>query len=334
MSQPNPNNTDVILGGQTPPPVDAAVLGGAIGKNRKLAREFGWSYELVAELSKTHDVFSFETVTVNDRGDVIDRHKKQAFYYTEDLGGGIELEMVYVPAGSLSIRTADREEKIIDIPSFHMGKYPVTQAQYQAVIGKNPSYFNSKQGFPYSNRMPVEQISWSNAQTFCSVLHINTKKHYKLPDEFQWEYACRAGTTTPFYFGDTITTYVANYYGNGRPTYARESQTAEGQQRTTTVGLYPPNSFGLYDMHGNVWEWCKDRQPEKSKHYIGQGHAFTNPVNKKTYLIKGGCWYSSPHQCLPEIRSAWLREDMENNFHFKRIGFRVICASDICLSSS
>ena len=334
MSESNPSRTDVILGRQDPPLVYAAVLGGVVGKNRQLAHELGWSYELVNELSQTHKTFSFETVTVNDRGDIIDRQKKLAFYYTENLGGGIELEMVYIPAGSLTIRAENNEEKIIDIPSFHIGKYPVTQSQYQAVIGKNPSYFNVKQGLPYSNRMPVEQVSWANAQNFCSVLHINTKKYYKLPDEFQWEYACRAGTKTPFYFGDTITTSLVNYDSNGKFAYAKEPQTDESQKRTTTVGLYPPNSFGLYDMHGNVWEWCKDRKPEEHRRYIGRGHHYANLSNKKYSLIKGGCWYSSPHQCQSEVSSAWLQEDLENNFHFKRIGFRVICRSDICISNS
>lgn len=198
MSENQPDNTDAILGGQALLSVNAAVLGGVLGAKRKLAHKLGLSDELTAQLSRTHDIFSFETVTVNDRGDIIDRHKKQAFYYTEDLGGGVELEMVYVPAGSLTIDEYGAETKI-DIPSFHIGKYPITQAQYQAIVGKNPAYFNIFKGYPYSNRMPVERIFWQDTQEFCSLLNTKTGKKYKLPDEFQWEYACRAETKTKFY---------------------------------------------------------------------------------------------------------------------------------------
>jgi formylglycine-generating enzyme required for sulfatase activity len=210
MSELQPDNTDAILGGQSLLSVHAAVLGGVDGAKRKLSHDLGLSNELATELSRTHDIISFETVTVNDRGDIIDRKKKQAFFYTEDLGNGVDLDMVYIPAGSLTIQTEFYEEKTIDIPAFHMGMYPITQAQYQAVTGQNPAYFNAKQGFSYSNRMPVEQISWLNARSFCSILHINTKRYYKLPNEFQWEYACRAGTTTPFYFGKALNLYLAN----------------------------------------------------------------------------------------------------------------------------
>lgn len=209
MTEIQPSNTDVILGGQALLSINAAVLGGALGAKRKLAHELGLSDELTAELSRTHDIFSFETVIVNDRCNIIDRQRKQAFYYTENLGDGIELEMVYIPAGSLTIDEYRAETKI-DIPSFHIGKYPITQAQYQAVVGKNPAFFNVSKGYPYSNRMPVEGIFWQDTQEFCSLLNTKTGKKYKLPDEFQWEYACRAGTKTKFYFGDVINTYLAN----------------------------------------------------------------------------------------------------------------------------
>ena len=244
MTEIQPSNTDAILGGQSILSVNAAVLGGALGAKRKLAHELGLSDELAAKLSQTHDIFSFETVTVNDRGDIIDRHKKQAFYYTENLGGGVDLEMVYVPAGSLTIGSLSGygAETTIDIPSFHISKYPITQAQYQAIVGKNPAYFNVSKGYPYSNRMPVERIFWQDTQEFCSLLNTKTGKKYKLPDEFQWEYACRAGTKTKFYFGDGITGYLVNY----------SAYTDKEWKRTTTVGLFPPNSFGLYDLHGNV----------------------------------------------------------------------------------
>jgi formylglycine-generating enzyme required for sulfatase activity len=321
MSELHPSNTDAILGGQSLLSVHAAVLGGTAGAKRKLAYELGLSDELAAELIRTHDIFSFETVTVNDRGDITDHHKKQAFYYTEDLGGGVELEMVYVPAGSLPIGILYEygAETTINIPSFHIGKYPITQAQYQAVIGNNPSYFNAKQGFPYSNRMPVERIFWQDTQEFCSLLNTKTGKKYKLPDEFQWDYACRAETKTKFYFGDLINEYLVN----SKP-YPLPSD--RDPKRTTTVGLFPPNSFGLYDLHGNVWEWCEDRQPEKPKSDFGNPRGVVWDIEGKNNLIKGGAWNIYKTECSSGFRGAATIVESQTNGLCHCLGFRVICS--------
>jgi formylglycine-generating enzyme required for sulfatase activity len=317
MSQPNPKNTDAILGGQALLSVNAAVLGGVLGAKRKLAYDLGLSDELATELSRTHDICGFETVTVNDRGDIIDRSKKQAFYYTEDLGGGVELEMVYVPAGSLNVGSLHGygAETIIDIPSFHIGKYLVTQAQYQAIVGNNPAYFNVSKGYPYSNRMPVEQIFWQDTQEFCSLLNTRTGRKYKLPDEFQWEYACRAGTKSTFYFGDVTTESLLNCLTYGD----------KGLKRTTTVGVFPPNSFGLYDLHGNVWEWCEDRQPEKPKSDFGNPRGVVRDVDQKNNLIKGGAWNIYAPECASAFRGAATIVEGQTNGLCNCLGFRVIC---------
>ncbi|PVE26527.1 serine/threonine protein kinase, partial [Enterococcus faecalis] len=105
------------------------------------------------------------------------------------------------------------------------------------------------------NNRPVERVSWNDAVTFCQRLSQKTQKYYRLPSEAEWEYACRAGTTTPFYFGESITPDLVNYDGNS--TYASAPK-GQNRQQTTDVGTFPPNAFGLYDMHGNVWEWCLD----------------------------------------------------------------------------
>ena len=131
---------------------------------------------------------------------------------------------------------------------FFMGSAEVTQAQYMAIMGTNPSHFKGEGN-------PVESVSWNDAVEFCKRLSEKEGKKYRLPTEAEWEYACRAGTTTPFHTGETISTSQAHYdghyvYGNGAKGVYRE--------RTMSVGSFSPNAFGLYDMHGNVWEWCQD----------------------------------------------------------------------------
>ena len=136
-----------------------------------------------------------------------------------------------------------------------MGKDPVSQAQWEAAMGNNPAKF------PGKNR-PVEQVSWYDCLEFCKKLGVQQSDNFRLPSETEWEYACRAGTTSPFYFGETLTTELANY--NGNHTYANE---AKGIYRgeTNSVGSFPANAFGLYDMHGNVWEWCLDNYHNKPR---------------------------------------------------------------------
>ena len=142
----------------------------------------------------------------------------------------IKIEMVEIPAS--------QDQKI---NSFKIGKYPITQEQYQAVIGTNPSHF---QGNPQN---PVERVSYNDAVAFCQKLSQLTGRNYRLPTEPEWEYACRAGTTTKYYFGDDA---------NQLEDYAWYS--ANSQDTTHPVGQKLPNTWGLYDMIGNVWEWCQD----------------------------------------------------------------------------
>src|SRR5438067_2695361 len=130
-----------------------------------------------------------------------------------------------------------------------MGVYTVTQEQWKEVMGDNPSHFKG------DKNLPVESVTWNQCQEFVKKLRDKDKKTYRLPTEAEWEYACRAGTTTPFSFGETLAVTQANYdfgspYGSGKP--------SSPLKKTTPVDKYPPNPWGLYDMHGNVYNWCAD----------------------------------------------------------------------------
>ncbi|MBD2145291.1 bifunctional serine/threonine-protein kinase/formylglycine-generating enzyme family protein [Sphaerospermopsis sp. FACHB-1194] len=279
--------------------------------------------------------FTFEVVTTNRKGEIIQRRNHSARYFVEDLGNGVMLEMVEIPAGTFIMGSPENEagrydhespQHQVSVPSFFMGKYPLTQAQYQAIMGKNPSDFKGSNGSTLvrlrspttlTKHRPVETVSWNDAVTFCQKLSQKTGKNYKLPSEAQWEYACRAGTTTPFYFGASITPDLVNY--NGDNTYA-DAPKGEYRKQTTDVGSFPPNAFGLYDMHGNVWEWCED---DWQKNYINapiDGSALINLGEHK--LLRGGSWFGDPGVC----RSARRNFD-DAGFDYNLLGFRVVCGA-------
>lgn len=189
-------------------------------------------------------LLEFDVVTVNAQGKEIKQEPWCAQYIIENLNNSIKLEMVYLPGGKFMMGSPEGEgtdyekpQHEVIVSSFYMGKYPITQAQYHQVMGKNPSRFQG-------DERPVEEVSWDDAVEFCQRLSRQTGTEYRLPREAEWEYACRAVTTTPYHFGETITDKLANYGGH--------------VGETTSVGKYPPNAFGLYDMHGNVSEWCED----------------------------------------------------------------------------
>ncbi len=198
---------------------------------------------------------------------IIHRQQREAQYYSENLGEGINLDMMLIPSGSFQMGTPDQEierlckeydrdyfqrespQHTVNISAFFMGRYPITQAQWRAIAATakididlelEPSYFKE----PYQEQdrwtRPVEQVNWEQATEFCKRLSRETKREYRLPSEAEWEYACRAGTTTPFYFGETITGELANYDASN--TYAEEAK-GEYRQQTTPVGQFPPNAF-------------------------------------------------------------------------------------------
>ena len=227
------------------------------------------------------------------------------------------MEMSAIPGGTFLMGSPENEEGRSDnespqhqvtVPSFFMGKYPVTHAQYQAIMGNNPSYF-----FRRKNR-PVERVSWDDAVTFCQRLSQKTGKNYTLPSEAQWEYACRAGTSTPFYFGETIAPYYVNYNCNF------SGLESEYRKKTKDVGYFPPNAFGLYDMHGNVWEWCLDDWVDNYNNAPIDGTALTN--SSKYKLIRGGSWFNYATHCRCANRSYRF-----GTGRYRNAGFRVVIIS-------
>ena len=278
---------------------------------------------------------------------VINRSARTAQYFIEDLGNGVELEMVLIPGGTFLMGSPEDEighdesespQHLITIKPFCMGKYPVTQAQWKAVasfpqvnseLDADPSEFKGE------NR-PVEQVSWHDAVEFCvrlsrfveGRLSSHTKRPYRLPSEAEWEYACRAGTTTPFHFGETITTDLANYRGTDNEEYKWSGSYGQGpkgiyREETTPVGSFGvANAFGLYDMHGNVWEWCADHWHENYEGAPTDGSAWLDDTDNDNRRLRGGSWSDYPGHCRSASRflnAAGLRHSFD--------GFRVVCAA-------
>jgi formylglycine-generating enzyme required for sulfatase activity len=272
--------------------------------------------------------FLFQTAQINNNGTEIKRITKNANYFGEDLGDGVTLEMVAIPGGTFIMGSPENEEGYhssqspqheVTVPPFFMGKYPVTQQQWRVVaalpkdkidLKSDPSYFKG-------DNLPVECVSWNDAQEFCARLSRMANKTYRLPTEAEWEYACRGGTTTPFYCGETISTDLANY--NGNYTYG-QGQKGQYREKTTEVGIFPANPFGLYDMCGNVWEWCEDGWHGNYINAPTDGSAWTS-LSSQHKLLRGGSWNSIPEDC----RSAFRFYDNLDNYDYS-LGFRVVCS--------
>ncbi|MBE9054021.1 formylglycine-generating enzyme family protein [Nostocales cyanobacterium LEGE 11386] len=298
-----------------------------------------------SECKKDLPSFQFAVVVVNAKGQEITREQGTAEYFSENLGKGITLEMVQIPGGSFLMGSPENElerdesespQHLVNIQHFCIGKYPVTQEQWKAVaslpqvnreLNPDPSKFKG------ANR-PVEFVSWYDAVEFCDRLSQNTGKKYRLPSEAEWEYACRAGTTTPFHFGETITTNLADYNGkddkDGKwsDSYSRGSKGIY-RKETTEVGSFKvANNFGLYDMHGNVWEWCLDDWHDNYEGAPTNGGVwFANDhLSQKLAMLRGGSWVYSPTYCRSAYRFNNFRVDCVN-IEVNDLGFRVVCAA-------
>ena len=264
--------------------------------------------------------FEFHVITVNASGTENSRTKSFARFFPEDLGNSIVLEMVYIYGGTFMMGSSNSEAGVnyqqsprhrVTLPDFFAGKYPIIQAQWEAVMGNNPSYFKGE-------KRPVENVSWNMAVEFCGKLSQKTGKKYRLLSEAESEYACRAGTTSPFHLGETITTDLVNHKGN--KSYANAPRGIY-RERTIDAGSFPPNAFGLYDMHGNVWEWCSDNWHDS---YNGA------PTDRSSWeidtndfrVLRGGAWYNDADYCRSAQR-IWSAADGDD----WGFGFRVAVAS-------
>ena len=274
--------------------------------------------------------FRFDIITVDERGQEIDRQPGEAQSFTETAIPNLELELVAIPGSSFLMgsprgeaqRASDEgPQHEVSIPPFFIGKYPITQAQWRIVaslpqlkrsLKTSPSHFRGE-------NCPVEQISWDDAVEFCARLAQITGRAYRLPNEAEWEYACRAGTETPFHFGATLTPDLANY--NGKYAYA-QGPTGEYRRRTTPVGSFPPNGFGLYDMHGNVWEWCADLWHGSYTGAPADGSAWIDDENNNhSHLVRGGPWVLNPWCCRSACRFRYAP-----GYGYGTLGLRVVCS--------
>ena len=216
------------------------------------------------------------------------------------IGSGVEMKFVWVPHGTFlmgspenELERADNEtrHRVTLTKGFYLGIHQVTQAQWQAVMGSNPSKFKG-------DDLPVEMVSWNDCQEFVKKLGEKTGKRFRLPTEAEWEYACRAGTTTPFNFGETISTDQANYDGNH--TYGK-GKNGVYREKTTPVGTFPANAWGLHDMHGNVWEWCLDWYGDYQKE--DKKDPFDSNIGTAR-VLRGGSWFDYPRSCRSGRRNG------------------------------
>ena len=230
----------------------------------------------------------------------------------EDLGDGTTLDLVLIPRGSFFMgKPKWKDYHNANVAAFYMGKYPVTQKQWKAV-----SKFDQVERIMYpfpskfkGDNLPVEKISWEDAVEFCKRLARHTSKNYRLPSEAEWEYACRAGTETSYSFGESISKEQVNcnnWYG-----------------KTTEVGRFPSNAFGLHDMHGNVWEWCEDYYHKSYAEAPSDGSAHKDRNFLGVRVLRGGSWRFNPRGCQSASRYSYYDYNLIGLNYF---GFRVVCS--------
>jgi uncharacterized protein (TIGR03437 family) len=265
----------------------------------------------------------FMTATVSNTGAVTTFAGKPVPRYVEDLGGGVKLEMVVVPGGAFSMGSREGEvrtwysegpQREVQVPEFAIGKYEVTQAQWRAVMGTSPSLVKGDQ-------LPVGEVSWEDIQEFCRRLNaglgLSERAGYRLPSEAEWEYAARAGSRTPFAFGEAINTRIANF---SLLDFFETEPLEFTRWRSVEVGsLGVANAWGLYDMHGNVAEFCQDDWKER---YLGSpvdGSPWITPSRTAHRTIRGGSTFSSAFECRSAARGwgAW-------NIQYWHVGFRLV----------
>ena len=257
---------------------------------------------------------------------------KTVQYFVEDLTDAAGLDMVLIPKGNFLMGSPDDEpereasegpQHSVTVSAFFMGRYPISQAQWK-IVASYPEINHELDPVPSEfkgDNRPVEQVNWHEAVEFCARLSAKTNRPYRLPSEAEWEYACRAGTTTPFYFGKTLTTDIANY--NGDYTYD-DGPKGKYRKETTPVNHFKyANAYGLSDMHGNVWEWCQDPWHSNYDGAPDDGSSWIDVNDNDSQKVqRGGSWDDYPRNC----RSASRVSSSPGN-RYDIIGFRVVCSA-------
>jgi formylglycine-generating enzyme required for sulfatase activity len=275
--------------------------------------------------------FTFRIATLKRQRDTweVIYQEGEAQRFIEQLDS-VELEMVAIPAGEFMMGSPENEkdrsnsespQHQVKVSEFFMGRYPVTQAEWRAVAGfpKIDRELDSEPSRFKGDDRPVERVNWHEAVEFCQRLSKTTGRNYRLPSEAEWEYACRAGTKTPFHFGETITTDLANYDGNY--VYG-EGPKGEYRNETTPVGQFKvANNFGLCDLHGNVWEWCAEPWHSNYQSAPVDGSVWEEGGDDSTRVLRGGSWYRNPRYCRSAFRYFFTPDLRDYTF-----GFRVVCA--------
>ena len=272
---------------------------------------------------------------------VIQKRQHQNQFFEEALAAGVSLRMMQIPGGEFLMGSPQDEidrfdsespQHLVRVEPFFLGKYPVTQAQWRVVAsmgGGNRPLESDPSRFKGDHR-PVENVSWRDATEFCDRLSQYTGRLYRLPTESEWEYACRAGTITPFHFGETITTELANYRGTDNKERKWSGSYGDGPQgeyrrETTPVDQFGiANAFGLCDMHGNIWEWCQDHWHENYKGAPVDSSSWVNPEASEdtSRVLRGGSWFDIPWFC----RSATRYDGVAGGLYYGD-GFRVVCVA-------
>jgi formylglycine-generating enzyme required for sulfatase activity/uncharacterized caspase-like protein len=304
---------------------------GTILLGRALIQSSGWQLPELKPETVVGSAVEFNVATIDAVQRTIAVERKNSQFRTEELSSSVTLELMLIPGGTFTMGSPDSElerqlsegpQREVNVPEFLIGKYPVTQAQWRAVatlpkveldLDTDPAGFKG-------DNLPVEQVRWDEAVEFCQRLSKQTGREYRLPSEAEWEYACRAGTTTPFHFGETITTDLANY--DGRSTYGTGPKGQYRGQTTEVRSFKAANTFGLYDLHGNVWEWCADHWYGNYEGAPTNGSAWITGGDASTRVLRGGSWGLSPRLCRSASRGRGVRVSRDG-----LIGFRVVCAS-------